>query len=144
MTRIAIFAAFLIVNFPLLRTDEAAAATPKTSTTSCCCNTSISGNYTFFVTPSGGASTGPFTARFATSGCTFRTTVTTSNGHRIYGTITGNQVNLTEVVDGEEAEGFVRQVRGFARKTAGGAGIIAGVYNDTNGVTGSWTASKAP
>lgn len=133
----------LAVLFSLFFVASAAfAAGEKTSTTSCCCNTSISGTYHFFIAPAGGQSTGPFTARFATSGCTFKTTAGTSNGYRIYGTITGNQVNFTEVVDGEEAEGFARQVRGFARKTSANGAIIVGVFNDTDGVTGSWTASK--
>ena len=129
----------------LLASSAFADSRPRISTTSCCCNTSIVGTYTFFIDPAGApGSTGPFTATFSTSGCTFRTIAATSNGYQIYGTITGNQVNLSQVVDGEEAEGYVLQVKGFARKTAFGANIIAGTYQDTNGVVGSWTASKAP
>lgn len=135
--------AFLIV-IVVVSTALAQSRGVKVSTTSCCCNTSIIGNYRFFVDQAGEGSQGPFNATFTTSGCTFRTTAPTSNGYQIYGTITGNQVNLSQVVDGEEAEGYVLQARGFARKQSSGAYVIAGVYQDTNGVVGSWTASKAP
>ncbi len=114
------------------------------SKTSCCCNVTITGTYTFFVQPAGESSTGPFSATFSQNGCAFKTTAPTSNGYQIYGTVTGNQVNFSQVVDGEEAEGYVLQGRGMARRTSGGAYIIAAVYENTNGVQGSWTASKAP
>lgn len=107
-------------------------------------STTMTGNaWTFFVDPSNAAASGPHTVTFTQSGCTFKSNGGTSNGYRIYGTIHGNQVDFTYVVDGEEAEGYVLQAKGYLRGTSSAVNnVLVAVYTDSNNVTGSFTAAR--
>jgi hypothetical protein len=111
----------------------------QSSKKTCCCSSVIKGNYRFFTQTSYGVISGPHTAEFTTRACAFQSG-TTSNGYKIYGTIHGNQASFTMVVDGEEAEGYVMQIEGFTRDNA----VLVGVYRDSNGASGSFTASRLP
>jgi hypothetical protein len=119
---------------------------PLTDTTTCYRggSTTLTGDsWTFFVDPSGSAASGPHTVTFSQSGCTFKSVGGTSNGYRIYGSIYGNQVDFTYVVDGEEAEGYVLQAKGYLRGTANTVNnVLVAVYTDSNNVTGSFTAAR--
>jgi|1048.fasta_scaffold61625_2 hypothetical protein len=107
-------------------------------------STTLTGeSWTFFVDPSNAGASGPHTVTFSQSGCTFKSVGGTSNGYRIYGSIYGNQVDFTYVVDGEEAEGYVLQAKGYLRGTTNAANnVLVAVYTDSNNVTGSFTAAR--
>lgn len=107
-------------------------------------STTMTGNaWTFFVDPYNAGASGPHTVTFTQSGCTFKSNGATSNGYRIYGSIYGNQVDLTYVVDGEEAEGYVLQAKGYLRGTSNASNnVLVAVYTDSNNVTGSFNAAR--
>jgi len=78
---------------------------------------------------------------FKQSGNKFFTEPDTS--HRLFGTVQGTAISISEVVSGEELEGFVRQSDGHVISFNGGTnnGIVT-VYRDSQAGIGSFNCLK--
>ncbi len=100
----------------------------------------ITGTWSCFVSPSDS----DFSSRTYTitqSGNKFYSTGETS--HRIFGTIQGTDISISEVVNGEELEGYVLYAQGHLISINGknNNGIVT-VYRDSQGGIGSFNCNK--
>lgn len=131
---------FLTVIASLVICSSASAA-PRVSPQVCVPqSTKVTGTWQCYSTTSAGSSSGQ-EYTFAQSGNRFYSTGETS--HRLFGTIEGTAIYISEVVNGEELEGFVKYSEGhiISINDKSNNGIVT-VYHDSQGGTGSFNCLK--
>ena len=130
----------LVLLLLVLSTSFAQAADPRASLVCSIARSKIAGTWLCYVTPSEGDSASR-TYAITQSGNKFYSTGETS--YRIFGTIEGTAVSITEVVNGEELEGFVMHAQGHLISINGGSnnGIVT-VYHNSQAGIGSFNCSK--
>ena len=121
----------------------AQAATPRCPAKSCAVSIAapgIAGAWNCFRTPSGGSPTN-VVYTFVQSGNRFNSSGETS--YKVFGRIEGTALNFSEVVGGEELEGYVLYAQGHLIPVNGVAnrGIVS-VYHTSQGGVGSFNCMK--
>ncbi len=120
---------------------QAAYAAPRQTVDVCTPQSiKIKGSWQCFTTTSRGESSGQVYT-FSQSGNKFFSTGETS--HRLFGTIEGSAIEISEVVNGEELEGYVKRSSGHIISIKGKTnnGIVT-VYRDSQAGLGSFNCQK--
>lgn len=137
MTRFVLAA----VSSLLLTTAAYAAPTRVTPTTCSPTAVKITGTWQCFSVNSRGESSSGQLYTFKQSGNKFSTSDETP--HRLFGTIDGTAIVISEVVSGEEIEGYVKYSQGHIISIKGKSNnAIVTVYRDSQAGIGSFNCQK--